>query len=178
MPLPPKVTKYKNGNVEFISSVDRVNYTLRELTRAALLEVGKYIAIKCNKEARKLRGFTKKANRRVGSKLSKAAFQFWVRKQETDLLVGVKHDTWYGAAQELGGMTSGGIGSGKKGVSGVKGALPQIRKQPKRGILRNTTYENIDKIREIEGKYLSAIEDENRALGLIDENLEGPDDKT
>ena len=36
MPIPPSVTKMKNGNVEFTSNVDRVNYTLDELTRAAL----------------------------------------------------------------------------------------------------------------------------------------------
>jgi len=29
--------------------------------------------------------------------------------------------------------------------------------------------ENIDEIRKIEGQYLSAIEDENKALALIDE---------
>ena len=28
MPIPPSVTKMKNGNVEFTSNVDRVNYTL------------------------------------------------------------------------------------------------------------------------------------------------------
>lgn len=43
MPIPPSVTKMKNGNVEFTSNVDRVNYTLDELTRAALRDCGKFI---------------------------------------------------------------------------------------------------------------------------------------
>ncbi len=161
--------------VEFTSNVARVNYTIRELTRTALREAGKYIVLECHKRTRKRRGM--QTNPRVAAKWSKKAFQYWVRKRETDLLVFPRHDTWYGVAQEIGGMTSGGIGSGKYGVPEIKGALPKNRRQPKRAILRNSTYENIDIIREIEGKYLSAIEDENRALGLIDENSEGPDDK-
>ena len=31
-------------------------------------------------------------------------------------------------------------------------------------------FESIDDIRRVQGKYLSAIEDENKALGLIDED--------
>ena len=42
-------------------------------------------------------------------------------------------------------------------------------RQPKRAILTTTVREHIDEIRLIEGQYLSAVEDENRALGLIDE---------
>lgn len=40
----------------------------------------------------------------------------------------------------------------------------------------NAVQKNIDEIRRIEGHYLSAIEDENRALGLIDEEEMVPDD--
>lgn len=45
-----------------------------------------------------------------------------------------------------------------------------------RGFLRSTVQDNIDEIQKIQGKYLSAIEDENRALGLIDEDEEVADD--
>jgi hypothetical protein len=76
--------------------------------------------------------------------------QFWVRKRDCDLQIGFKHNSWYGVDQELG-----------------------TRGQPKRGILRETVHENIAEIRRIQGQYLSAIESENRALGLIDENDEG-----
>ena len=46
MPVPKSVIKIKKGNIEYISNVDRVNYTLNELTRAALRDVGKYL---CNR---------------------------------------------------------------------------------------------------------------------------------
>ena len=43
MPLPPSVTRIKKDGVEFVSSVDRCAYTIRELVRAALRDVGKYV---------------------------------------------------------------------------------------------------------------------------------------
>jgi hypothetical protein len=58
----------------------------------------------------------------------------------------VTHDTWYGEDQELGTSS-----------------------QPKRQILRNAAHDNIAQIIEIESKYLSALEDEAKALSLIDE---------
>ena len=81
-------------------------------------------------------------------------FQFWVRKQEGDLQVGIHNvlksknpgATWYGMDQELG-----------------------LNGQPKRAFLHDSVYENIRTIRDIEAQYLSAIEDEQRALALIDE---------
>lgn len=46
MSVPKSVIKIKKGNIEYISSVDRVQYTIAELSRAALRDVGKFI---CNK---------------------------------------------------------------------------------------------------------------------------------
>ena len=40
MPLPKSVKFSKNG-VEFLSNCDRIKYTLKELTRAALRDTGK-----------------------------------------------------------------------------------------------------------------------------------------
>ena len=83
--------------------------------------------------------------------------QYWVRKRETDLQIGFKHDTWYGVLQEL----------------GTKG-------QPARHILRGTVMENLDDIRRVQGRYLSAIENENVAMGLVDldgEPYYGEDDE-
>lgn len=138
MGLPKSVTKIKKGNVEFISSVDRINYTLNELTRAALRDVGKFI---CNKFRSKYYGIFKRKKGKVGRYT-----QYWVRKKECDLQVGLKPFAFYGGFQELGSS-----------------------KTEKLGLLQKTVEENIDQIRLIQGKYLSAIEDENRALGLIDE---------
>jgi HK97 gp10 family phage protein len=142
MPMPRSVTRVRRDGVEFVSNVDRAKYTLQELSRAALKDVAKLIRRRMLDKARKMPGM--KRGKRIPN-----AFQYWVRKQETDLQVGIKHDTWYGVEQELG-----------------------TSNQPKRSILRDTVYENIDQIRIIQGKYLSAIEDENRARGLIDEGEE------
>lgn len=142
MALPKSVVKINKDGVEFISNVDRVQYTLEELSRAALRDTAKLIRKRMIEKLRKLPGMRK--GKRVYS-----STQYWVRKRETDLQIGFKHDTWYGALQELGG-----------------------KNQPKRGVLRDTVFENIDEIQRIQGQYLSAISDENKALGLIDENGE------
>src|SRR5690606_30415605 len=83
-----------------------------------------------------------------------ASTRYWVRRIEADLIVGFKHDAWYGAHQELGS-----------------------RGQPRRGTLRRIVLDNIDTIRLIQGQYLQHIEDENRALGLIDEREATGDDE-
>lgn len=148
MSMPKSVIKFKKGEVEFISNVDRAKYLLVELERAALKDVAKVLRRRMIEEGRKQRGLKNFKAKRVPN-----AFQFWVRRIETDLQVGIKHNTWYGVEQELGSSN-----------------------QPKRGILRNTTYDNIDLIRVIQGKYLSSIEDENRAIGLVNEDEEVGED--
>lgn len=144
MSMPPSVTRIKKDGVEYVSSVDRCSYTIRELTRAALRDVGKFVCITANKAAQKLYYNSLRKSKRVRG--SKGAFQYWARAKECDLQVGIKHGTWYGTEQELGSS-----------------------KMKKHGILRNTVYDNIPKIIEIESKYLSALEDEARSLALISE---------
>lgn len=138
MAVPPSVTKIKKGNVEFVSNVDRVNYTLNELTRAALRDVGKFI---CN---RFRSNYYSLFSRRKG-KISKYT-QYWVRKKECDLQVGLKPSAFYGGFQEFGSS-----------------------KTKKLGLLQKTVKENIPKIIEIESKYLSALESEAKALAKINE---------
>lgn len=134
MSLPKSVTKIKKDGVEFVSSVDRASYTIRELTRAALRDVGKLV---CKRTRQQIR-------RRTG-RLSKNT-QYWVWKKEADLQVGFKPGGFYGGFQELG-----------------------TEKMPKIGALYNSVKDNIKTIRDIEGRYLSAIEDEQKARALIDE---------
>ena len=145
MSLPKSVIRFKKGNVEYVSNVDACNYTIQELTRAAMRDVGKFVTRLVNDEALKLYGGgLAKTNRIIphkGSDRKKLAFQYWARKRECDLQVGVTHDSWYGVDQELGG-------------DGM----------PKKAFIRNTVYNNIPKIVEIESKYLSGLEDEARAL--------------
>src|SRR5690625_4568461 len=139
MALPRSVTKITKDGVKIIDNVDRVNYTINELTRAALRDTAKFVRRKMNDEVRKRPGMRR-------SRRPYRSNQYWVRRRETDLQIGFKHDTWYGVESELG-----------------------TNNQPARNILRNSVYNNIDEIRRIQGQYLSAIEDENRAIGLIDE---------
>lgn len=147
MSIPRSVTTVdRMGGVTYTSNVDRVNYTIKELSRAALRDVAKMLRKKIILELKKLRGMSK--SRRIYK-----AIGYWVRPRDADLQIGfgndkkgLSGDTWYAIRQEL----------------GTKG-------QPKRGILRKIVFENIALIREIEGKYLSAIEDENAALRLIEE---------
>ena len=134
MGVPKSVVKIRKDGVEYISSVDRVNYTIQELTRAALRDVGKFI---CKR--------TRQAIKRRTGKLARNT-QYWVRKRECDLQVGFKPGGFYGGFQELG-----------------------TERQPKIGALYDSVKDNIKTIRDIEAQYLSAIEDEQRAMALISE---------
>ena len=141
MAIPKSVTKIsKDGNVTYTQSVDRVNYTIRELTRAALRDVGKYV---CKQFRIAYYARFKKHSGRVGR-----FTQYWVRyKQENiELQVGMKPNAFYGGFQELGSS-----------------------KTTKHALLTHAVQDNIAKIIEIESQYLSALEDETKALSLISE---------
>lgn len=141
--LPQYVKITKNG-VEYLSGVDRCRYTIKELTRAALRDVGKFI---CKNTRQKIPKRTGRARKYL---------QSWVRKNQEhpDILIGYKPQGFYGGFFELG-----------------------TENHPKLAPLYSTVLDNIDEIRRIEGQYLSAIEDENRALGLIDEEETISDDE-
>ena len=142
MALPNYVKITKDG-VEYISGLDRCEYTITELSRAALRDVGKLVCKRARKQLPRRTGRVRKN------------LQYWVRsKQEhPDLQVGFKSAGFYGGYFEL-------------GTNEIQKIAP----------IYSTVSENIDEIRRIEGQYLSAIEDENRALGLIDENETESDD--
>lgn len=91
MSLPKAVKITKNG-VVYESNVDRLQYTLKELERAALRDTGKYI---CNRTRTKIK-------RRTG-RLAKNT-QYWVRSKQPipDLQVGFKPGGFYGLYQEVG----------------------------------------------------------------------------
>ena len=145
MSVPKSVVRFSKDGVTYTSSVDRASYTIVELTRAALRDVGKYLARTANSKAMKLKGLKK--SRRVRGRTSTFRYTVpWAKTGLPHLEVGVTHDTWYGVEQELG-----------------------TSNQPKRQILRNSANENIAQIIEIESKYLSALENEANALRLISE---------
>ena len=138
MSVPKSVIKIKKGNIEYISSVDRVQYTMAELSRAALRDVGKFI---CNKFRNGYYGLFRRKKGNVGRYT-----QYWVRRKECDLQVGIKPNAFYGGFQELGSS-----------------------KSKKYGLLQKTVSESIPEIVAIESKYLSALEDEASALAMIEE---------
>lgn len=145
MSVPKSVVRFSKNGVTYTSSVDRASYTILELTRAALRDVGKYIVRTANSEGMKLAGLKK--SRRVRGRSSTFLYNVpWASSGLPHLEVGVTHDTWYGVEQELG-----------------------TSNQPKRQILRNSAHNNIAQIIEIESKYLSALEDEAEALRLVSE---------
>ena len=186
MANPPSGMKITKNGVTFVSNVERTKYTLRELSRAALRDVGRYIVSKTRKASRIRNHMSSYVMKHLFYGVD-GAFSWWVRKKETDLQVGIKHYTWYGVLQEL----DDGIRPPPKppdptrrrkirvnlNTDGKKKKKRKKKKQPiGHQILTTAVKENIDEIRIIEGHYLSAIEDENRALALIDEGEMQPND--
>ena len=143
MSVPRSVIRLNRNGVVYTSSCDRAIYTIDELTRAALRDVGKFLCRRCNEKAQNLRGMRK--SKRVFGRYS--TFQYWARKREKDLQFGCKHGTWYGEEQELGSS-----------------------KMQKKGFMKKTVQENIPEIIKIESQYLSALESEARALAMINED--------
>lgn len=141
MPVPPSVTKVTKDGIEFISSVDKVSYTIKELSRAALRDVGRFV---CKKFRQSFYGYFRRRKGIVGR-----FTQYWVKHKYEDfpsLQVGVKPNAFYGGFQELG-----------------------TSKTPKLGFLSSAVQDNIPEIVKIESQYLSALEDEAQALALISE---------
>jgi hypothetical protein len=140
MSVPKSVIKFDKDGVKYESSVDKAQYTIHELTRAALRDVGKFITKSFRKE---YYGIFKRKKGNIGKYT-----QYWVRsKQDTpDLQVGLKPNAFYGGFQELGSS-----------------------KTTKLGLLSKTVQDNISEIIKIESQYLSALEDEAKALELINE---------
>lgn len=155
MPMPKSVTKINKDGVTYVSSVDKAMYTISELTRAALRDVAKLLRSRAKKRAPKDKGDYKK-NIATWVRKDKRTGQIWLelgiynaeqsRKKN-------KRPIYYDHIIEFGSRW--------------------VRKL---GILRDTTFDSIDDIMRIEGQYLSAIEDENRARGLIKEEDEVSDD--
>lgn len=148
MPTPPSF-KTQKGQVVYESNADRANYYIFELTRGALRDVSKYI--RKEYRARYYQQFSRhtgKGPRAITGKVFSSKNTIYPR-----LEIGIPHS------------------SPGKTVQGFYTYFHELgtSKEPKRGILRDVTYDNIDQIREIEAHYLSAIEDEREAEKLIDE---------
>lgn len=155
MPVPKSVIKIKKGGVEYTSSVDRAIYTMEELERGALKDIAKFIRSEMRKRL--------KANDSVDTRNLYRAVTSWVRKS-TPRFAAKLQIGWYSKSKaESRGLKDAFYGSFLE--FGTKNA----RAKP---FLKPAVFENIEKIREIEAKYLSYIEDEKKALRIIDEKEE------
>ena len=144
--MPKTITKVSKDGVTFKSNVDRAQYTITELKRAALRDVAKLIRKRMIEKLKKLPGM--KRSKRIYKGVG-----YWNRKWESDLLVGFQADAWYSARSELGTHGS-----------------------PARGILRNTVYQNIGEIQKIQAQYLSGLSQENPSLAnTTEEEYKSPD---
>lgn len=155
MSLPKSVTKLKKGEggstVTFISNVDRVNYTMQELCKAALRDVGKVIK-------KKVKERTPKRSGRLRN-----AWQTWVKKDKSDT----------GAVLQIGTYNK--TQAKKKGKDYVFYASMVLFGHKTRdggfvkgnNILYDTVQENMKTIREVEAQYLSYIEDEVKATAIV-----------
>lgn len=145
MSTPRSVVRFSRNGITYTSNVDFACYSIVELTRAAMRDVGRYITRTANQAAMQLPGLKK--SRRVRGRTSTFLYKVpWAQEGLPHLEVGVTHNTWYGVEQELGSS-----------------------KMRKHGILRNSTHDNIATIIRIESQYLSALSSEAAALARIDE---------
>jgi len=153
--MPKSDIKINKDGVHYTSNVDRVSYTIDELTRAALKDVAKLLRTRGKQKAPKDSGNYKKN------------LATWVRKDRVTGEIGLhfgiynaetsrkknKVPVYYAHILEFGSRFFKGL-----------------------GILRGTVTDSIDDIKRIEGHYLSAIENENKAIGLIKEEDEIKDE--
>lgn len=93
---------------------------------------------------------TKEARKNIKRRTGRARknTQYWARK-DGSLLIGYKPGGFYAGFEET-------------GTSKI------VKKAP----LKNSVFNNINEIRRIQGTYIKSIEDENKALGLINESEE------
>lgn len=193
----PSVVKIKKGNVEYTGKVDIAKYTLAELTRRAMIDVGKYVITNVRRNVEKVFPFTRRKKGKKGHKLSER-YQYWVRKRETDLVLGIENKkegavtAWWADQAELDQFTpthTGGQKTGPRGKDGdgnavhmkyeMSGRYKKGRTkghgssfQPRRHLLEKFVKGHIDEIVRIESQYLSYMNDEDAARAAIAETAE------
>lgn len=142
MSVPKSIVKMKKGEVTYTSSVDYAQYCIQELVRGALRDVGKVMRSK-------YRTYFYQATKRH-SGLAGAALQYWVRKQEGDLQLGLWKTTrpakgFWGGFYEIGSDS------------------PRV---PKLNIMYNMVESEVQTIIDIESKYLTALNNDDPLSGM------------
>lgn len=156
MAVPKTVTKVstKNGvKVEFSNNVNKTEYYLFELNRAALRDVMKFV------RRTFLYNFTQHFNERTKIYKKGVSTRVWSGK-----------DTKYPRAN---------IGLSSRSPMGFYAYFQEVgtHEQPRLGLLQHAVEDNVDTIIQIESQYLSALsDDENTIEGIIDEGEYGEDE--
>lgn len=149
MSVPKSVIRTTKDGFTIVDNVDKTNYCIHELCRAALRDSAKYI--RANFKQSYYSTFHKNTGN-AGKSLA------------SEVISGKK--TLYPRMNI-------GIPKAYKGkeVKGFYSIFQEIgsSKQPKLGILQNAVESNIPQLIEIQSQYLSALEDEAKALSMIDE---------
>lgn len=150
MAAPKSVVKMNKDGVQYTSSVDKCQYYIFELSRAALRDVGRFV------KRRFKESFYSHFKKRTGKapKATKIKVYSNANTKYPRLEIGLPHASkgnevigFYSYFQEFG-----------------------TSKTQRLGLLKNTVYNNVPEIIKIESQYLSALEDEAAALALIDED--------
>lgn len=148
MSAPKSVVKIDKNGVKYTSNVDFCQYSIKELTRAALRDVGKFLKRRFRED------YYKQFKKRTGNagKVTYAKVYASENTIKPRLEIGLPHS-----------------GSGRS-VKGFYGYFQEVgsSKTPKLGLLQNAVNSNVAQIVEIESQYLSALKDEAEALKLID----------
>ena len=178
----PSVVKIKKGNVEYTSKVDIAQYTIRELTRRAMMDVGRYVTYNVRKNLRSIFPFTK-------SHRASERYQYWVPKKENYCVLGIENrkkgavTAWWADQLEMDSFV---IPPKGKRIKTKEPRNPKpfeaecraaTKRQfgfnfvptshiPRRHLLEKFTKTHIDKIVEIESQYLQTINNESAAVAL------------
>lgn len=169
----PSVVKIKKGNVEYTGKVDIAQYTIRELTRRALLDVGRYVTYNVRKNLKVAFPFTK--YHRMSER-----YQSWTLKRENELLLGVEKKkegaktAWWADQLERDAFIIPPRGEKKEDAKERKAKKRGKGKSsglgtanaPRRHLLETFTKGHVDKIVEIESHYLKMINNEPAAIAL------------
>ena len=148
MSAPKSVVKIDKNGVKYTSNVDFCEYSIKELTRAALRDVGKFVKRRFRESYyQHFEKHTGDAGRVTYAKVYASENTIKPR-----LEIGLPHS-----------------GSGRS-VKGFYGYFQEVgsSKQPRLGLLEDTVNRNVAQIVEIESQYLTGLEDEAKALSLID----------
>ena len=178
----PSVVKIKKGNVEYTGKVDIAKYTIRELTRRAMMDVGRYVTYNVRRNLISIFPVTK-------SHRASERYQYWVPKKENYCVLGIENrkkgavTAWWADQLEMDSFV---IPPKGKRIKTKEPRKPKpfeaecraaTKRQfgfnfvptshiPRRHLLEKFTKTHIDKIVEIESQYLQTINNESAAVAL------------